>query len=330
MILLTGAAGFIGFHVARALLDAGQEVVGVDNLNDYYDVSLKKARLHALEDRKGWCFVKADIADERAMRLVLAEYPRIDRIVHLAAQAGVRYSLTQPYAYGHSNLDGHLTMLEIARHVGQGLRHFVYASSSSVYGGNTKLPFSVEDAVDAPLSLYAATKRAGELLTQSYSHLYRIPATGLRFFTVYGPWGRPDMAVYSFTEAIVRGQPITVYNSGNMKRDFTYVDDVVAGILGALEAVPEAGGAHCIGNAPHRIFNLGNHRAENLTDLIETIEQALDKKAVRVFSPLQPGDVVETYADIRSSTDVFGFRPETPIAQGIPMFVEWYRSYAGV
>ena len=327
MILLTGAAGFIGFHTARALLEAGEAVVGVDNLNDYYDVSLKKARLAVLEPFKTFRFVKADIADERSLRAVLAEYPQIDRIVHLAAQAGVRYSLTRPYVYGHSNLDGQLTILEIARHLGKGLKHFVYASSSSVYGGNTKLPFSVEDPVDCPLSLYAATKRAGELLTQSYSHLYAIPATGLRFFTVYGPWGRPDMAVYSFTEAIVRGQPITVYNSGNMKRDFTYIDDVVAGILGALAAVPEAGGAHTIGGAPHRIFNLGNHRSEKLTGLIGLIEKALDLKAVRVFSPLQPGDVVETYADIRASTEIFGFKPKTPVSKGIPAFVEWYRSY---
>lgn len=328
MILLTGAAGFIGFHTARALLDAGQEVVGVDNLNDYYDVALKKARIHTLDGRSGWSFVKADIADERAMRMVLAEYPQIDRIVHLAAQAGVRYSLMQPYAYGHSNLDGHLTMLEVARHVGEKLRHFVYASSSSVYGGNTKLPFSVGDQVDTPLSLYAATKRAGELLTQSYSHLYRIPATGLRFFTVYGPWGRPDMAVYSFTEAIVQGHPITVYNSGNMKRDFTYIDDVVSGILGALESVPQADGPHCIGGAPHRIFNLGNHRSEPLTDLIACIESALGRKAVRVFSPLQPGDVLETYADITPAKEVFGFAPQTPISEGIPAFVDWYRGYS--
>lgn len=330
MILLTGAAGFIGFHTARALLEAGEPVVGVDDLNDYYDISLKKARLAALEAFDAFRFVKADIADERAMRTVLAEYTQIDRIVHLAAQAGVRYSLSRPYVYGHSNLDGHLTMLEIARHLGDRLKHFVYASSSSVYGGNAKLPFSVEDPVDAPLSLYAATKRAGELLTQSYSHLYGIPATGLRFFTVYGPWGRPDMAVYSFTEAIVKGQPITVYNSGNMKRDFTYVDDAVAGILGALHTPPQPGDSHTIGGAPHRIFNLGNHRSEKLTDLIGLIEKALGVKAVKVFSPLQPGDVVETYADIKASTETLGFKPKTPIAQGIPLFVEWYRSYAGL
>ncbi|MCB9978514.1 MAG: NAD-dependent epimerase/dehydratase family protein [Rhodospirillales bacterium] len=330
MILLTGAAGFIGFHTAKALLDAGQEVVGVDNLNDYYDVALKKARIHTLDGRDGWHFVKADIADERALRMVLAEYPQIDRIVHLAAQAGVRYSLTQPYAYGHSNLDGHLTMLEVARHMGDGLRHFVYASSSSVYGGNTKLPFSVGDQVDTPLSLYAATKRAAELLTQSYAHLYRIPATGLRFFTVYGPWGRPDMAVYSFTEAMARGQPITVYNDGHMKRDFTYIDDIVAGILGALEAVPKAGDRYCIGDAPHRIFNLGNNRSEALADLIASIEAALGIDADRVFAPLQPGDVLETYADIGPAREVFGFSPATPISQGIPLFVAWYRAYRGL
>lgn len=326
MILLTGAAGFIGFHTALALLARGETVIGVDCLNDYYDPALKKARLAQLEGRNGFTFYKADIADEVAMKALMARHPEIDRIVHLAAQAGVRYSLENPHAYARSNLDGHLVMLELARH-NERLKHFVYASSSSVYGGNTKQPFSVEDPVCEPVSLYAATKRAGELMAQSYAHLYRFPATGLRFFTVYGPWGRPDMAYFSFTKNICEGRPITVFNNGDMKRDFTWIGDIVSGILGALAAVPEPGGKYCIGGAPHRIFNLGNCRSESLLGFIQTIEKTLGKTTEKIMAPMQPGDVYETYADVTASREVFGFDPSTPISEGIPKFVEWYKDF---
>lgn len=327
MILLTGAAGFIGYHTTLALLARGEAVIGVDNLNDYYDVGLKKARLKKLESIPGFVFHRADIADEKAMNDIIAARPGVDRIIHLAAQAGVRYSLENPFSYERSNIAGHLVMLEIARGLKERLRHFVYASSSSVYGGNTKQPFAVEDPVNLPVSLYAATKRAGELMTQSYSHLYGIPATGLRFFTVYGPWGRPDMAYFSFTKAVVDGRPITVFNNGDMKRDFTWIGDIVAGILGALESVPQAGGDYCAPGAPHRIFNLGNHRAENLLDFIGAIEAAVGKPAQKIMAPMQPGDVRETCADIGPAQKIFGFDPKTPISEGIPQFAAWYKDY---
>ncbi|MCB9989989.1 MAG: SDR family NAD(P)-dependent oxidoreductase [Rhodospirillales bacterium] len=329
MILLTGAAGFIGFHTAQALLAAGEQVIGVDNLNEYYDVTLKKARLEQLEKRDGFTFYKADIADRDAMQGIMDAHPQIDRIIHLAAQAGVRHSLTHPFDYEHSNLMGPLVLLELARHR-EGLKHFVYASSSSVYGGNTKQPFSIDDQVNAPVSLYAATKRAGELMTQSYSYLYNIPATGLRFFTVYGPWGRPDMAYFSFTRDILAGKPITVFNQGDMKRDFTWIDDVVSGIIAVLGHPPVAHGPHCIHDAPHRVFNLGNNRAESLLYFIETIETALGVRTEKIMAPMAPGDVPETYADIDASKEVFGYDPKTPLSEGIPQFVEWYRSFYGI
>lgn len=330
MILLTGAAGFIGYHTALALLARGETVAGVDSLNDYYDPALKQARLERLRAQPGFTFHHADIADRDAIaRLMAAEGRGVTRIVHLAAQAGVRYSLRNPHAYADSNLSGHLVMLEAARHC-DALTHFVYASSSSVYGGNTKQPFAVGDAVDRPVSLYAATKRANELMTQSYSHLYGLPATGLRFFTVYGPWGRPDMAYYSFTADIAAGRPITVYNNGRMKRDFTWIDDCVAGILGALGHPPAPGGPHTVGGAPHRILNLGNNRPEDLMHFIGAIEKALGRRTEKIMAPMAPGDVAETWADIAPAQELFGFTPRTPLAEGIPRFVDWYCAYHNI
>jgi UDP-glucuronate 4-epimerase len=320
---LTGAAGFIGYHMASALLARGEAVIGVDNLNAYYDPALKQARLAQLEGKKGFTFYKADISDRAAVEKILAAHPGITAIVHLAAQAGVRHSLTHPYDYAGSNLDGQLVMLEAARHC-KGLKHFVYASSSSVYGGNTKQPFAVGDEVNEPLSLYAATKRAGELMAQSYAHLYGIPATGLRFFTVYGPWGRPDMAYFSFTRDIAAGKPITVFNNGAMKRDFTWIDDCVAGILGALDHPPAPRAKYCVGDAPHRLFNIGNNKPENLPDFIAAIERALGRTTQKIMAPLAPGDVPETSADIAPAREIFAFDPRTPISKGIPDFVSWY------
>jgi UDP-glucuronate 4-epimerase len=323
-VLVTGVAGFIGFHVAAALLDRGDAVVGLDSINDYYDPALKRARLARLEGRKNYRFIQADIATPGAVAQLLADEPTIDRVVHLAAQAGVRYSLTHPEAYVHSNLIGHFNILEACRHR-TGLKHLVYASSSSVYGGNTKLPFAVDDKVDAPISLYAATKMADEMMSHCYSHLYGTPMTGLRFFTVYGPWGRPDMSAYIFTRAILRGEPIKVFNRGDMRRDFTYVDDVVAGVLAALDR-PPAGGS----TAPHRRYNLGNNRAEPLMRFIEMIERATNHKAKIELAEMQPGDVKETYADIEASRRDLGFAPRTPIDEGIPRFVAWFREYHGL
>ena len=324
-VLVTGAAGFIGYHVAAALLDRGEAVLGVDDLNDYYDVGLKRARLARLESRTDFAFRRADIADAAAVDAALAAAPApVDRIVHLAAQAGVRYAMNNPGAYVHSNLVGHAVILELARRL-TGLKHLVYASSSSVYGGNTKLPFAETDPVDRPVSLYAATKKSNELMSHSYSHLFALPQTGLRFFTVYGPWGRPDMAVYLFTRAIIAGQPIAVFNHGDMKRDFTYIDDITAGVLAVLDRPPPAGL-----QPPHRIYNIGNHRAEPLLRLIEVLEQALGRKAEKRLEPMQPGDVKETYADIAALARDAGFRPSTPIEVGVPRFVAWYREYHGV
>jgi UDP-glucuronate 4-epimerase len=319
-VLLTGAAGFIGFHVAKALLTQNNEVIAVDNVNDYYDVALKHARLEQLSTFKNFQFHKLNIADKDAMlSLVKADFTHI---VHLAAQAGVRYSLKNPYIYAESNLMGQVVMLEVARQ-SINLKHFVYASSSSVYGGNTKIPYSVEDPVSRPISLYAATKRADELMGYTYAHLFQIPMTGLRFFTVYGPWGRPDMAAYIFTRQILAGEPIKVFNYGKMRRDFTYIDDIVPGILSALEK-PPTGSSH---EPPIAIYNLGNSHAENLMDFIKTLETSLGKKAIVDLQPLQAGDVEETFADITTSARDLKFQPTTSIEQGLPKFVEWYRRY---
>ncbi|WP_298331398.1 NAD-dependent epimerase/dehydratase family protein [Asticcacaulis sp.] len=322
--LVTGVAGFIGFSVARALLDAGETVVGIDNVNDYYDVRLKEARLRLLEARPNFVFYRRDIADIALVDFIRQCHPDITEIIHLAAQAGVRYSLINPYAYVQSNLQGQVVMLELARAL-PGLRNFVYASSSSVYGANKQTPFSVDHAVERPISLYAATKRADELMTYTYSHLFKIPAIGLRFFTVYGPWGRPDMAVYLFTDAILAGRPIDVFNDGQMWRDFTYIDDIVAGVHAAHRRPPspDADGV------PHRIYNLGNHRPERLTDMIAIIEQALGTGAQINYRPLQPGDVVSTCADITSSSQELGYQPTVSLADGLPRFVAWFRDFYG-
>lgn len=321
-VLVTGAAGFIGMHVSLALMARGETVVGIDNLNDYYDVSLKEARLARLSGHNAFSFVRGDIGDAAA----LAEAGQdADRIVHLAAQAGVRYSLENPGAYIQANIVGHMNVIELARAKGDGLKHLVYASSSSVYGGNTKLPFSVEDQVDTPVSLYAATKKADELMSYSYSSTYGVPQTGLRFFTVYGPWGRPDMSLYIFTRKILAGEPIPVFNHGEMQRDFTYIDDIVAGVLAALDNPPPRDGA----GVPHRVYNLGNHRSEPLMRFIGLIEEALGQKAEIDFQPMQPGDVPATYADIEASRRDLGFEPRVPIDEGIPRFVAWYREFHG-
>ena len=319
MILVTGAAGFIGAAVSQALLTRGERVLGIDNLNDYYDVSLKEARMARLADKPNYSFRKLDISNRNAMLALATEFPAIDRIVHLAAQAGVRYSLVNPYAYVQSNVMGQVVMLELAKTL-PGLKHFVYASSSSVYGTNEKTPFAVGDAVDRPSSLYAATKRADELFSHTYAHLYNIPSTGLRFFTVYGPWGRPDMAPFIFAKAISAGDPIKVFNHGEMSRDFTFIDDIVDGVTRALDRPPSA-------KPPHAIYNLGNHRPEKLTDFIAEIEKALGRKAVKEMLPMQPGDVPTTYADIETSRRDLGYEPSTPISEGIPKFIDWFRGY---
>jgi UDP-glucuronate 4-epimerase len=329
-ILLTGAAGFIGFHLARALLARGERVVGFDSVNAYYDVTLKEARLAVLAQHPGFTLIRGDLADRAAVLGLAEAHPTIDRIVHLAAQAGVRYAEVNPYAYVDANLMGQVTVLELARRLSR-LTHVVYASSSSVYGGSTKLPFSETDPVDRPLSLYAASKRGGEMIAASYAHLHGIPCTGLRFFTVYGPWGRPDMAAFLFAEAITAGRPITVYGEGKLKRDFTYIDDIVAGLLGCLDAGPAvAARPDEQGGPPHRIYNLGNHRSELLDRYIALIEQALGKQAVRQHAPKPRADVAETYADITRAQDDFGFAPTTPIDEGIPRFIAWFRAWKGV
>jgi UDP-glucuronate 4-epimerase len=324
-VLVTGAAGFIGFHLSQALLARGEDVVGLDNVNDYYDVRLKEARLAQLSAQKGFRFRKADIAGEGVIAQLLKDEPAIDRVVHLAAQAGVRYSIDHPEAYIQANVIGHFNMLEACRRRGR-IKHLVYASSSSVYGGNTKLPFAVADRVDQPVSLYAATKRADELMGAAYAHLFQLPMTGLRFFTVYGPWGRPDMSAFIFTRAILAGDPVRVFNRGQMKRDFTYVDDIAAGVLAALDRPPPGGE----GARPHRLYNLGNHRAEPLLRFIGLIEKACGRQARLEYAPMQPGDVPETYADIVEAERDLGFVPRTPIDEGIPRFVAWYREYHGV
>lgn len=320
-ILVTGAAGFIGSSVAKALLARGQKVLGIDNLNDYYDVGLKEARLAALKGLDGFSFRKLDISSREAVLALADEFPGITGIINLAAQAGVRHSLVDPYIYVTSNVMGQVVMLELARKL-PALKHFVYASSSSVYGGNTELPFSADDPVEKPNSLYAATKRADELIGHTYAHLYKIPMTGLRFFTVYGPWGRPDMAAFIFTRAILAGEPIQVFNHGEMWRDFTYIDDIVDGVVRALDH-PATGVPPC------KLYNLGNHRSEKLTDFIAEIEKALGRKAQVQLQPIQAGDVPRTYADIEASTRELGFAPTTPISVGIPKFIAWYREFYG-
>jgi len=325
-VLVTGAAGFIGYHVSEALLARGDHVVGVDNLNDYYDVRLKEARLERLRGRNGFTFHKLDIADAERLKSTARETPDLRRVVHLAAQAGVRYSLENPFAYVQANLVGHMAILEMCRHLPD-FEHLVYASSSSVYGGNTKLPFSVEDRTDTPVSLYAATKKADELMSHCYAHLYRLPQTGLRFFTVYGPWGRPDMAMYIFCKAICAGKPIPVFNHGDMMRDFTFIDDIVSGVIASLDNPPADGGE---GKPPQRLYNIGNHKSEPLMRMIGLIEDALGKKAEIEFLPMQPGDVKASYADIDAISRDLGFRPTTPIDVGVPKFVNWFKQYEGV
>ncbi len=331
--LVTGAAGFIGMHVSTALLDREDEVVGLDNLNSYYTVQLKRDRLAQLTGRSGFRFEEVDLADrDRLPKLCEAE--RFDVVINLGAQAGVRYSLTNPHVYVDSNLVGFVNVLEACRHTG--VKHLVYASSSSVYGANTTMPFSIHHNVDHPLSLYAATKKANELMAHTYSHLYQLPTTGLRFFTVYGPWGRPDMAVWLFTQAILDDRPIDVFNNGLMRRDFTYIDDIVQGVIRVADRVPTGNAAWssehpdpATSRAPYRIYNIGNNAPVELMHLIETIEQALGKQAVKNFLPLQPGDVLATYADVDDLTRDVGFKPSTPIEVGIGRFVDWYRSYHG-
>lgn len=321
-ILVTGAAGFIGFHVVRRLLDEGRTIVGLDSVNDYYDPALKESRLKLLEGHPRFTFVRANLADRPALAALFSQH-KFPVVIHLAAQAGVRYSIDNPHAYADANLEGFLNILEGCRHNGCG--HLLYASSSSVYGANKKKPFSVSDRVDYPISLYAATKKANELMAHSYSHLYRLPTTGLRFFTVYGPWGRPDMAIYLFTKAIIEKQPIKLFNHGNMRRDFTFIDDVVGAIGCLIEHVP-VGSAD---EAPAKIYNVGNHKPEELLHVVEVLEKELGLQAVKTMLPMQPGDVPETFADVEDLMRDVGFKPDTPIEEGIRQFVAWYRSHYG-
>ncbi len=326
--LVTGAAGFIGFNVARRLLGRGETVIGLDSVNDYYSVQLKRDRLAAISAEYGdrFRFIQADLADDAALDAALAG-AEFDGIVHLAAQAGVRYSIDNPRAYVRANLAGHLNMLEVAR-ARPGVP-MVYASSSSVYGGNKTLPFRVEDRVDRPISLYAATKKADELMSETYAHLYRLPLTGLRFFTVYGPWGRPDMAMWLFTKAILDGKPISVFGEGDMRRDFTYIDDIVSGIVACLDNPPPDDGTEKAGGsvAPHRLYNIGNNRSEELGRMIDLVEAACGRKAVRELMPMQDGDVRDTFADISAIERDLGYRPTTGIDVGVPAFVNWYKDY---
>jgi len=333
-VLVTGAAGFIGFHVCRRLLERGDCVTGLDNMNDYYDVSLKEARLGLLQTHADFRFVKTDLADRQEMERLFRD-GKFDKVVNLAAQAGVRYSLQNPHAYIDSNIQGFLNILEGCRH--NGVQHLVYASSSSVYGANETMPFSVHDNVDHPLSLYAASKKANELMAHTYSHLYNIPATGLRFFTVYGPWGRPDMALFLFTDAILGGRPIKVFNYGKHRRDFTYIDDIVEGVIRTLdhtaECNPEWTGLHPdpgSSRAPWRVYNIGNSKPVNLMDYIGALERELGKTAEKEFLPMQPGDVPDTYADVGQLMQDVHYKPETPVEDGVRRFVEWYRGYYGI
>jgi len=311
--IVTGVAGFIGFHVANALLQRGERVIGIDNLNPYYEISLKEARLNQIQSHAGFAFYRGDICSLEILQEIFSRH-HIERICHLAAQAGVRYSMQDPFLYEKSNVKGFLNLLEMARKFP--VDNFVFASSSSVYGGNTKLPFSIEDSVDTPISLYAATKRANELMAYTYSHLYGIPLTGLRYFTVYGPWGRPDMALFLFTKAILEGRAIDIYNFGNMKRDFTYIADIVDGTISALD-----------NPFPYELFNLGNSSKVELMELISILEEELGREAEKNFLPLQPGDVPETYADIEKTRQILGFNPKTPIRRGVGEFIRWYQEY---
>ena len=330
-VLVTGVAGFIGFHVARRLLERGDTVVGIDNVNTYYDVRLKQARLALLSGHERFSFFRLELADRDGMTDVFTRQ-RPQRVVHLAAQAGVRHSLTHPHAYIESNLVGFLHILESCRHTQ--VEHLVYASTSSVYGANTKMPFSVHDNVDHPVSLYAASKKANELMAHTYSHLYGLPTTGLRFFTVYGPWGRPDMALFLFTRAILAGEPIDVFNYGKMRRDFTYIDDIVEGVVRVLDTLPQPNPAWSglapdpgTSKAPYRIYNIGNNQPVELLHFIEVLETCLGRKAEKRLLPLQAGDVPETYADVDDLIRDVGFRPATPLSVGIARFVEWYRAF---
>ena len=330
-LLLTGAAVFIGFHVSAALLKRGDAVIGVDNLNDYYDVGLKRARLDILKGEPGFTFIKADLSDRSAMESLFSE-KKPSRVINLAAQAGVRYGFVNPHAYSNSNLVGILNVLEGCRH--NGVEHLVYASSSSVYGANTTLPFTVHDNVDHPLSLYAATKKANELMAHTYAHLYGLPVTGLRFFTVYGPWGRPDMSLFLFTRKILAGEPIDVFNQGHHSSDFTYIDDIVEGVVRAVDRVaqpnPDWSGVEPdpgTSSAPYRLYNIGNHSPVQLMDYIACIEKAVGKTAIKNFLPMQPGDVPATYADVEDLKTDIGFEPKTSIKQGVERFVDWYRWY---
>jgi UDP-glucuronate 4-epimerase len=327
-VLVTGAAGFIGAATSRALLERGEDVIGIDNLNDYYDPKLKRARLESLSTQfdNRFRFEQVDFSDAQALAR-LAETSDFERIIHLGAQAGVRYSLENPQAYVQSNLVGHCNMLELAK--SRRSSHFVYASSSSVYGGNKSLPFRVEDRVDHPLSLYAATKKADELLSECYASLHRLPSTGLRFFTVYGPWGRPDMAMWIFTKALLAGEPLPLYNGGEMRRDFTYIDDIVRGVVACLDSPPADDGSTKAGgsSAPHALYNIGNSRSEDLMRVVELLEQATGKKALLDPQPMQPGDVKDTFADISAIERDHAFQPTTAIDEGIPRFVSWYREY---
>ncbi|WP_128291139.1 NAD-dependent epimerase [Afifella aestuarii] len=332
-VLVTGAAGFIGFHTAQRLLARGDTVIGVDNLNDYYDVTLKEARLARLQSVPGFHFHRLDLADREGSAALFAE-ERPDRVIHLAAQAGVRYGITNPHAYADANLVGFLNVLEGCRH--NGVVHLAFASSSSVYGANTAMPFSVAQNVDHPLSLYAATKKANELMAHSYAHLYRLPVTGLRFFTVYGPWGRPDMSLFLFTRKILAGEPIEVFNNGRHSRDFTYIDDIVEGVVRVLDHAAEPDGQWdgaapnpASSSAPYRLYNIGNNQPVELMDFIAAIEEALGREAEKIFLPMQPGDVPTTYADIEALADDLGYRPKTPIKEGIARFIAWYRDFYG-
>ncbi|MDB9317347.1 NAD-dependent epimerase [Nodularia spumigena] len=330
-ILVTGAAGFIGFHLSRRLLNRGEEVVGLDNLNNYYDVSLKQARLAQLQSQQLFTFAQLDLADQEGINNLFTTH-QFDVVVNLAAQAGVRYSLQNPHAYINSNILGFTNILEGCRH--SQVKHLVFASSSSVYGANTKTPFSIHDNVDHPISLYAASKKANELMAHTYSHLYGLPTTGLRFFTVYGPWGRPDMALFLFTKAILSGQPIDVFNYGKMKRDFTYIDDIIEGVVRVSDNIPQ-GNPHWSGDkpdpgtskAPYKIYNIGNNNPVELLHFIQVIEDCLGMKAQKNMLPLQPGDVTMTYADVDDLIADVGFKPATPIEVGIRRFIDWYRNY---
>lgn len=333
-ILVTGAAGFIGFHVTQRLLAAGHQIVGIDNLNDYYDVGLKQSRLDLIAQHPSFRFIKMELAD-RAAIASLFEQHAFQRVIHLGAQAGVRYSIDNPHAYADANLTGHLNILEGCRH--HKIEHLLYASSSSVYGLNRKMPFSTDDSVDHPVSLYAATKKANELMSHTYSHLYNLPTTGLRFFTVYGPWGRPDMALFKFTRAMIAGEAIDVYNRGEMKRDFTYIDDIAEAIVRLQDVIPQRDeswtvetGSPATSSAPYRVYNIGNSQPTSLISYIEAIEKALGVTAKKNLLPMQPGDVLETSADTEALYQAIGFKPQTSVEEGVARFVSWYREFYNV